>query len=137
MFCEWCDKWGLIIDSNKCKLLHFGNDNLYFSYKLGSVDLINSEGEKILSVLIDSSLSYCNHVYSCVKKASQVSNIILSSMFFVNNETLVKLYKFYARHFLDYASVVSSPHCLYLIDTVESVQRHILLKVFTISVTNK
>ena len=45
-------------------------------------------------------------------------------MFFVNNETLVKLYKTYARPFLDYASVVYSPHCLYLIDTVASVQRH-------------
>ena len=33
-------------------------------------------------------------------------------------------YKIYARHYLDYASVVYSPHCLYLIDTVESVQHH-------------
>ena len=89
---EWCDKWDLTIrpNFNKCNLLHFGNGNLYFPYKLGSVDLINSICEKILSVLIDSSLSYCNHVYSCVKKASQVFNVILS-MFFVNNETLVKL----------------------------------------------
>ena len=45
-------------------------------------------------------------------------------MFFVNNETLVKLYKIYAQHYLDYASAVYSPHCLYLIDTVKSVQRH-------------
>ena len=75
-------------------------------------------------MLIESSLSYCNHVYSCVKKASQVNNVILSNMFFVNNETLVKLYRIYARSYLDYVSVVYSPHCLYLIDTVESVQRH-------------
>ena len=79
---------------------------------------------KILCVLIDSSLSFCNHVYSCVKKASQVCNVILSHIFFVNNETLVKLYKIYARAYLDYASVVYSPYCLYLIYTVESVQSH-------------
>ena len=41
-----------------------------------------------------------------------------------SNETLVQLYKIYARPYLDYASVVYSSHCLYLIDTVESVQRH-------------
>ena len=123
MLCEWCDKWGFTINFNKCKFLLFGNGNLYFPYKLGSVDLINSECEKILGVL-DSSLSFCNHVYSCVKKASQVCNVILSNMFFVNNETLVKLYKFYARPYLDYANVFYSSHCLYLIDTVESVQRH-------------
>ena len=61
LLCEWCDKWGLTINFNKCKLLHFGNGNLYFPYKLGSVDLINSECEKILGVLIDSSLSFINN----------------------------------------------------------------------------
>ena len=44
--------------------------------------------------------------------------------FFVNNETSVELYKIYARPYLDYASAVYSPHSLFLIDTVESVQRH-------------
>ena len=45
-------------------------------------------------------------------------------MSFVNNETLVKLYKVYTPPYLDYASVVYSPHCLYFIDTVEIEQRH-------------
>ena len=75
-------------------------------------------------MLIDSSLSYCNHVYSCVKKANQVCYVILFYMFFVNNETLVKLYKIYAQLYLDYAYVAYSPYCLYLIDAVKSVQRH-------------
>ena len=34
------------------------------------------------------------------------------------------MYKIYAQPYLDYASVVHSPHRLYLIDTVESVQRY-------------
>ena len=79
---------------------------------------------KILCVLTDSSLSFCNPVYSCVKKTSQVCNVILSHIFFINNETLVKFYKIYARPYLDYASVLYSPYCLYLIYTVESVQSH-------------
>ena len=45
-------------------------------------------------------------------------------MFFVSNETLVKLYKIYVRPYLDYASVVYSLHCLHIIDTIESVHRH-------------
>ena len=83
----------LTIDFNKCELLHFGNGNLYFPFKLSFVNLINFECEKILGVLINSSLSYCSHVYFCVKKASQACNVILSNMFFVNYETLVKLCK--------------------------------------------
>ena len=82
LLCEWCDKWGLTINFNKCKMLHFGNGNLYFPFKLGSFDLINSECEKILGVLIDSSLSYSNHVYSCIKKLSRVCNVILSKYVF-------------------------------------------------------
>ena len=34
LFCEWCNKWRLLINFNKCTLLHFGNDNLYIQYKL-------------------------------------------------------------------------------------------------------
>ena len=33
LLCEWCDKWGLTINFQKCKLLHFGNGNFYFPYK--------------------------------------------------------------------------------------------------------
>ena len=132
LLCEWCNKWGLTINFNKCKLLHFRNGLLYFLSKLGCVDLINSECEKILGMLIDGSSSYCNHVYSCVKKAIQVCNIILSNMFYVNNETLVKLYKIYARSYLDYTIVVYSPHCLQLIDTVESVQCHFTKRLYNL-----
>ena len=45
-------------------------------------------------------------------------------MSIVNKEAFVKFYKIYTRPYLDYASVFYSPHCLYLIDTVENVQRH-------------
>ena len=37
LLCAWCDEWGLTVNFNKCKLLHFGDGNLYFLYKLGSV----------------------------------------------------------------------------------------------------
>ena len=97
---------------NKFKLLHFGNGNLYFPYKLDSVDLIYSECDKILEVLTDSSLSYCNYVYYCVKKASRVCNVILSNMFFVNYKTLVKLFKF--THDLIYIIVLFIHHTAFI-----------------------
>ena len=84
-------------------------------------------------MLIDSSLSNCNHVYSCFKKASQIRNDILSNKFFVNSEMFVKLYKIYAQPYLDYACVVFSSNCLYLIDTIESGQRHITKRLHNLS----
>ena len=43
------------------------------------------------------------------------------------------MYKIYARPYLDYASVVYSPRCLYLIDTVESVQLHFIKRLYNLS----
>ena len=42
LLCEWYNKWVLAINFNKFNLFCFSNGNLYFPYKLGSVDLINS-----------------------------------------------------------------------------------------------
>ena len=38
-----------------------------------------SHCEKVLGVLIDDKLTFKNHVYMCVKKASQVCNMILAN----------------------------------------------------------
>ena len=39
---------------------------------------------------------------------------------------LIQLYTAYSRPFPDYASVIYSPHFMYLIDAIESVQRHFI-----------
>jgi hypothetical protein len=58
------------------------------------------------------------------KKASNVCNLILSNVFHVNRSTLVNLFKCYARPYLEYASVIFSPHYLYQINLIEKVQRN-------------
>ena len=42
----------------------------------------------------------------------------------MDNNTLINLFKTYALLLLDYASVIYLTHCLMLIDSIESVQRH-------------
>ena len=49
----------------------------------------------------------------------------MSSVYNTDNSTLIQLHKTYARPFLYYASVINSPNFMYLIDTIESFQRHI------------
>ena len=51
-----------------------------------------------------------NHVYVCIKKASNFCNCILSNIYNADNSLQIQLYKTYARPFLDYASVIYSPH---------------------------
>ena len=61
-----------------------------------------------------------------VKKASQVCNMILTNVHNFENNVIVNLNETYARSYLDYNSVIYSPHHLELIDTliIERVQRH-------------
>jgi hypothetical protein len=122
--CKWCSIWGLTINYTKCKLMHMGYRNNKYSYKLGDIILKVSTCERILGVMIDDKLTFTEHIYSCIKKASNICNMILSNMYDVNNDILIRLYKVYARPYLEYATVIYSPHTLYLIDSIENVQKN-------------
>ena len=124
LFCEWCFKSGLTVNIKKCKLMHFGHSNNCFQYKLKDTNLEISNCERILGRPIDNKLTFANHVYICIKKASNVCNCILSNAYNADNSILIQLYKTYARPFLDYACVIYSTHFMYLIDAIKNVQRH-------------
>ena len=125
----WCSIWGLIINYNKCKVIHIGYSNLNYSYKLGNSLVKVSICERILGVQIDNKLSFRDHVFASVKKASNVCNLILSNVYDVGNALLIQLYKTYARPYLDYASIIYSHH-LQLIDAIERVQRNFTKRLY-------
>ena len=52
-----------------------------YAYKLNDFVFSVSKCERILGVLIDDNLNFCNHVYACVKKAHNICNRILSNVY--------------------------------------------------------
>ena len=104
-------------------MLHFGYSNNKYSYCLNGNSITESTNERVLGVIIDSNLIFKEHIYTCIKKASNI-NLILLNLSHMNCDILVNLYKCYARPILEYSSVVFSPHNLYLIDALEHVQRN-------------
>ena len=46
----------------------FEHANEAFNYKLNDILIKSSNNEKILGVVIDSNLSFKEHIYACVKK---------------------------------------------------------------------
>ncbi len=122
--CKWCAIWSLSINYKKCNLIHMGYNNPNLPYHLNDTLLSVSNCERILGVLVDDNLSFSDHIYSCVKKANRISNLILANVYNLENSLLIDLYKTYCRPYLDYVSTVYSPHYLQLIDVIESVQRH-------------
>ena len=75
-------------------------------------------------MIIDSNLSFKEHIYACVKKGYGISNLISTNIRNLQRSALVNLYKCYVRHTLEYNSVIFSPHNIFLIDALEKVQRH-------------
>ena len=104
-------------------IIQFGYKNLNFNYYFDNNIITTSHGEKILGVIIDNKLSFKEHIYDCVNKASKICNIIFATVKQVNNSILIKLYKSFARPLLEYASVICCPHQINLTDLIENVQR--------------
>ena len=95
-FCNLCIKWGLIIDLQKYKLMHFGYNNHKYQYSLGTGMLNVSHCEEVLGVFIDDRLTFKDHVYMRVKKASQACYMILANVHNFENNVLINRYKTYA-----------------------------------------
>lgn len=120
--CDWAKTWLLELNLLKCKILHIGNCS--FTYHINNTPLSVSTCEKILGVSVDNNLSFKEHIFNIVKKARQTCNLLLSAFKDVDRSILIRLYKTYVLSSLEYASVIYSPHYLYLINMIENVQRN-------------
>ena len=72
----WFAKWQLPFNATKCKMLHFGANNLRHPYMLNNHTLESTKSEKDLGIIIDEGLKYHVHTTSATKKANQVLGII-------------------------------------------------------------
>ena len=79
--------------------------------------------KKIFGVIIDNKLSFKEHIYDYVNRASKICNIIFANIKHVNNFISIKLYKSFARPLLEYASVICCHHYVDLIDRIENILR--------------
>jgi hypothetical protein len=124
LLCNWANSWSLKINFDKCNVLHFGFSNAKFDYNLEGNLISHSDCEKVLGIYIDSKLCYSKHIYDIIKKASIMSNLILTNLYQCDNNVLIQLFKCYVRPILEYGNVIFSPHNVYLVNAIEHVQRN-------------
>ena len=60
--------WGLKINYDKCKVIHFGSNNFKFPNTIKNNLLTVTESEIILGMTIDDLLLFDKHIYTTVKK---------------------------------------------------------------------
>ena len=109
---KWSKRWLLEFHPEKCHVLTLGkHHNIIHAhrYTLNGKNLEHVFEEKDLGVVIDSSLSFDEHISTKVKKANSIVGLIRRSFTFLDENLFKVLYAAFVRPNLEYAAAVWSP----------------------------
>ena len=73
---EWAREWGMQFNIAKCKIMHVGNNNPGYKYKMEGQELVEVDEEKDIGVTVSSTLKPAKHC----QKAAGMARSVLSSM---------------------------------------------------------
>jgi hypothetical protein len=95
------------------------------TYKLLGQDIETVTQEKDIGVIIDSELTFENHLCEKVKKATSIFAVMRRTFKHLDTKSFLVIYKTLVRTHLDYASSVWAPYKMKYIEKIESVQKRV------------
>jgi len=123
---QWSETNLLALHPGKCKSMHIASRpsvDVPYTYQLNGAEVAKSELEKDIGVLIDQRLSFQDHMHAKINKANSILGVILRTMEYKDETSLLTLYKALVRPQLEYCNQVWSPYMVKDIIQIESVQR--------------
>jgi hypothetical protein len=127
LLCDWSDTWKLRFNADKCKVLHFGKDNIHFNYTMRDGDrrtFIKQDTEECdLGVTFETNLKFEKQTRKCASKGNRMVGLIRHSFDHMDKDMFITLYKSLVRPLMEYATPVWSPHLKKDIRLLEQVQR--------------
>jgi hypothetical protein len=129
----WSASTGLQFNFNKCVVLHYGNNNPNFVYKLNNHTLLSAVSTLDLGILRTTNLSYNQHCANLIRKANSTCAYILRTFATRNCTFLTRVFVAYVRPILEYASQLWSPNTVDMINRLERVQRLFTKRIRSIS----
>ena len=125
---QWSDKWLLKFHPDKCKHMEIGKNNIgeneYFMTSNNvKHSLATTDKQTDLGVIIDSKLSFDDHINQVVNKATKMTKIIRRTFQFLDTYTFLPLHKTMVRSHLEYAVAVWYPYKIKHKIAIENVQR--------------
>ena len=122
---EWTNKWLLEFNISKCHVLKIGEiENIVHAhyYMMQNHVLDHVFEEKDLGVVIDSQLSFDEHINLKIKKANAMVGLIRRTFTYLEPLFFKKLYVAFVRPHLEYAQSTWSPYLRKHINAIEKVQ---------------
>jgi ribonucleases P/MRP protein subunit RPP40 len=128
---NWSAIWQLKLSVPKCKILHVSYQSADLeTFNVGGVPLESVLQIKDLGVIVDSRLSFTQHIDAVVGRAKQ-RLYLLFKCFVSRDITLLTIaYKTYVLPILEYCSPIWSPYKLSSIDHLEAVQRYFTKRLY-------
>ena len=128
--CQWTIKWLMLFNVDKCKVMHIGKDNPRFEYEMSdnnrNIKVLKSvDCEKDLGVYLQDNLKFDKHVSLTVNRANRLIGLIKRAFSYLEEETLLVLYKSLIKPILDYGNIIWFPTLKKDIRAVENVQRRL------------
>ena len=123
---NWSNTWLLNFHPDKCHVLTLGklhNIKHAHNYRLGDTELEHVFNEKDLGVVIDSDLSFKDHIAEKIRKANSIVGLIYRSFDHLSPKLLRQLYVTFVRPILEYAQAAWSPVLRKHVNNIENVQR--------------
>jgi hypothetical protein len=128
---KWCENWLMNINIDKCKVLSFAhnkNEIIHFDYGFNIKDgnfmkLEHVDNFSDLGVVMDSELTFENHIYNKINMANKMLGIINRNFKDLDKISFILLYKSLVRSHLEFAHSVWSPYKKGLIYDIEKVQK--------------
>ena len=119
---NWAITWKMKFNADKCKVLHLGNQNPRYEYRMCDTCLEAVIEEKDLGVIVDEKLKFDTHTVTQANKANRVLGLIRRTFDNLDEEMLV-LYKSLVRPHLEYCHAVVYPQYVKQEKMLEAVQR--------------
>ena len=125
--CEWTRLWGMRLNVEKCKTVHFGRKNLredyFMSDSSGSkIALGSSKLERDLGVTVSDDLKWEGHISTIVNKANRLLGLLKRTFICRDPGLWRNLYMSLVRPHLEYAVQVWNPYLEGDIKKIEKVQ---------------
>ena len=129
---HWTNHWQLIIQPSKSEHLSFnyGSQSPTHTYTINNNSINTVNSVKDLGLHISSNLKWDTYLQSIKFKSERVAHLILRTFKTLDLNTYTKAYITYVRPLLEYNTPIWSPHLIYQVKLIESVQENIHKKSF-------
>ena len=110
---NWCQRWNMKFNNDKCKIMHIGRTNQKFQYKMttyqGETLIKAVEQEKDLGVTFDINLKFSKHIQLQTNKSNRLMGLIRRSYSFLDPTSFKFLFTSLVRPHLEYCIPVWYP----------------------------